>query len=194
MDNSKESKGPSMQTTDSVLSQALYRSPIGLIRVLAVDAGLTRITVEAGPVAARPSLLTGQMASDVTGRSAFHHLKACLWQLDEYFEGRRQGFDLPLHLEGSAYQIALLRQILEVPYGETRTLREVTTSLDDRPIPRDSERRSVNPLPIVIPCHRISSWGDSTLGYEFPPGGREYLLELERGQATTLRTGTGTPG
>ncbi|MGH9480479.1 MAG: methylated-DNA--[protein]-cysteine S-methyltransferase [Terriglobales bacterium] len=105
-------------------------------------------------------------------------------QLRDYFNRRRRDFDLPLDLEGTAFQQKVWRALLAIPYGKTASYADVA-----RAIRRPRAFRAVgganrrNPLPIVVPCHRVIGSDGALVGY----GGRSglgikaQLLALERG-------------
>ena len=101
-------------------------------------------------------------------------------QLQEYFAGERKAFDLPLHLSGTEFQVSVLEALQKIPYGETVSYGEIA-----RRIGRPKARRAVgaangrNPIPIVVPCHRvIGSSGDMT-GFGGGIDTKEALLRLE---------------
>ncbi len=101
-------------------------------------------------------------------------------QLDEYFAGERREFDLPLHLSGTEFQVSVLRALRDIPYGETVSYGEIA-----KRIGRPKAVRAVgaangrNPLPVVVPCHRvIGSTGDLT-GFGGGLDTKEALLRLE---------------
>lgn len=101
-------------------------------------------------------------------------------QLQEYFAGERREFDLPLKLSGTEFQVSVLEALLAIPYGETTSYGEIA-----RRIGRPKAVRAVgaangrNPLPIVVPCHRvIGSTGDLT-GFGGGLDTKEALLRLE---------------
>ncbi len=101
-------------------------------------------------------------------------------QLREYFDGERREFDLPVRLGGTEFQVSVLEALQEIPYGETRSYGEIA-----RRIGRPKAVRAVgaangrNPIPIVVPCHRvIGSTGDLT-GFGGGLDTKEALLRLE---------------
>ena len=101
-------------------------------------------------------------------------------QLTEYFAGTRRDFDLPLQLNGTDFQVSVLAALQEIPYGETVSYGEIA-----RRIGRPKAVRAVgaangrNPIPIVVPCHRvIGSSGDLT-GFGGGLDTKEALLRLE---------------
>ena len=101
-------------------------------------------------------------------------------QLREYFSGERRDFDLPLKLSGTEFQVSVLEALQGIPYGETTSYGEIA-----RRIGRPKAVRAVgaangrNPIPIVVPCHRvIGSTGDLT-GFGGGLDTKEALLRLE---------------
>ena len=101
-------------------------------------------------------------------------------QLSEYFRGERKDFDLPLKLDGTEFQISVLEALREIPYGETTSYGAIA-----KQIGRPKAMRAVgaangrNPIPIIVPCHRvIGSTGDLT-GFGGGLDTKEALLRLE---------------
>ncbi len=101
-------------------------------------------------------------------------------QLEEYFAGDRTDFDLPLKIEGTEFQVSVLKALQEIPYGQTVSYGEIA-----KRIGRPKAVRAVgaangrNPIPIVVPCHRvIGSSGDLT-GFGGGLDTKEALLRLE---------------
>ena len=101
-------------------------------------------------------------------------------QLQEYFAGERKAFNLPLHLSGTEFQVSVLEALQKIPYGETVSYGEIA-----KRIGRPRAMRAVgaangrNPIPIVVPCHRvIGSSGDMT-GFGGGIDTKEALLRLE---------------
>jgi methylated-DNA-[protein]-cysteine S-methyltransferase len=101
-------------------------------------------------------------------------------QLEEYFAGRRTEFDLPLDLAGTAFQQRAWLALTEIPYGETRTYAEQASRLGlahgARAVGGANAR---NPLPVVVPCHRLIGASGSLTGYAGGIGRKERLLRLE---------------
>jgi methylated-DNA-[protein]-cysteine S-methyltransferase len=106
-------------------------------------------------------------------------------QLHEYFAGKRTGFDLPLAPRGTEFQRSVWRQLQEIPYGETISYGELARRVGNPKASRAvGSANGKNPLPIVIPCHRVIA-GNGTLG-GFGGGlpTKQTLLALE--QATSI--------
>ena len=155
-------------------------SPIGPLLVGATSRGLCRISFDA---AAEPNSelerlagLFGPRVLRVSGR-----LDAVRRQLDDYFEGRRRAFELEVDLTGvPAFQQEVLRKLALVPYAETSTYGGLAVRVG-----RPKAARAVggalnrNPVPIVLPCHRIVGASGSLVGYAGGLERKRALLDLE---------------
>ncbi len=117
---------------------------------------------------------------DAAGSTETPLLQEAKNQLAEYFAGDRQVFDLPLNPEGTDFQQAVWQQMLAIPYGETKTYGDLATSLK-------SAARAVggacgkNPIPIIIPCHRVMGANGKLTGFSGGEGisTKQALLRLE---------------
>ena len=102
-------------------------------------------------------------------------------QLEEYFRGERPGFDLPLDARGTPFQRRCWQALLEIPYGQTRTYAQQAQAVGS---PRACRAVGIathrNPLPILIPCHRVVGADGSLTGYAGGLGIKEKLLEIEQ--------------
>jgi methylated-DNA-[protein]-cysteine S-methyltransferase len=102
-------------------------------------------------------------------------------QLDEYFEGKRKVFDLPLAPLGTRFQLSVWQALREIPFGETRSYSQIA----DR-VKNAKSRRAVgmannrNPIAIIIPCHRVIGKKGGLVGYAGGLAVKEYLLALEK--------------
>lgn len=102
-------------------------------------------------------------------------------QLNEYFAGERFDFDLPLQLKGSVFQKQVWNELLKIPYGKTISYGELAERIDSPGGMRAvGAANGQNPIPIIVPCHRVIAADGSLGGYT---GGLEIkhkLLELEQ--------------
>jgi methylated-DNA-[protein]-cysteine S-methyltransferase len=102
-------------------------------------------------------------------------------QLREYFAGKRTGFDLPLAPKGTDFQRAVWRQLQEIPYGETISYGELARRVGNPKAARAvGSANGSNPLPIVIPCHRVIAGDGSIGGFGGGLPTKEILLALEQ--------------
>ena len=107
-------------------------------------------------------------------------LQVCLQQLQEYFEGRRTEFSLPLDPEGTEFQKRVWNRLLEIPFGETLTYGEQSAELGDvKAIRAVAAANGRNPLAIIIPCHRVIGADGSLTGYAGGLWRKKWLLDHE---------------
>ena len=101
-------------------------------------------------------------------------------QLEEYFEGKRKVFDLPLEQEGTEFQKKVWNALEEIPYGETRTYKEVAKMVGNEKASRAvGMANNKNNIPIIIPCHRVIGSNGKLVGYALGLDMKKYLLDLE---------------
>lgn len=126
---------------------------------------------------------------------AFHHLKKkeemeekntellqeVKRQLEEYFSGRLQNFDLPLKPKGTDFQKQVWKALLTIPYGETKSYGDIAKQIGkEKAVRAVGGANHVNPISIVIPCHRVIGKNGNLTGYGGGLEVKEKLLELER--------------
>jgi methylated-DNA-[protein]-cysteine S-methyltransferase len=108
-------------------------------------------------------------------------------QLREYFAGKRDEFDLPLAPEGTEFQQEVWRAVAAIPYGETRSYGEIARQIGKADAVRAvGAANGQNPLPIVIPCHRVIGSDGRLTGYGGGLPLKKRLLELESRQRALL--------
>lgn len=101
-------------------------------------------------------------------------------QLREYFEHKRKVFDLPMEIIGTDFQKRVWKELLKIPYGETISYKELAIKLGNLKTIRAAARANgANPLPIIIPCHRVIGSNGKLVGYGGGLDVKEKLLELE---------------
>jgi methylated-DNA-[protein]-cysteine S-methyltransferase len=106
-------------------------------------------------------------------------------QLDEYFDGRRTDFDLPLAMAGSEFQRRVWRALQDIPYGETVSYGEQARRLGPPATPRNvGATNGRNPISIIVPCHRVIGSDGSLTGYGGGLERKRMLLDLEAGALT----------
>lgn len=151
-----------------MLAHEVLESPIGALLLIADDAGLTEIRM--APFEAPAEALN----------PAHPILAAARAQLGAYFAGERQTFELPLAPAGSAFQRSVWTALQQVPYGTTIGYGEQARRLGSPTAARAvGAANGRNPLPIVIPCHRVIGAGGALTGYSGGLWRKEWLLRHE---------------
>ena len=108
-------------------------------------------------------------------------IKKAAKQLEEYLAGKRKDFDLPLEPIGTEFQKKVWQALCDIPYGETRSYKEVAIAVGNPKASRAvGMANNRNPLGIVIPCHRVIGANGAMVGYAGGLGVKSQLLELER--------------
>ena len=158
----------------------VVESPVGALLVAATDRGLLRVsfdgdrdpeeTLEGIARIAGPRVLRAPRA-----------IAAVQLELDEYFAGRRHAFDLEIDLRGqAAFTVSVLGELARVPYGHTATYGELASRAGSPKAARAVGMvMNRNPVPIVLPCHRIVGASGSLVGYGGGLERKEKLLRLE---------------
>ncbi len=102
-------------------------------------------------------------------------------QLDEYFQGKRTTFSLPFKLIGTTFQLAVWKELQNIPYGQTTSYKEIAQKINKPKAYRAvGMANNKNPLPIIIPCHRVIGSNGKLIGYAGGLKLKNYLLELEK--------------
>jgi methylated-DNA-[protein]-cysteine S-methyltransferase len=119
-------------------------------------------------------------------------LTAAAAQLQEYFAGRRRRFDLPLDPQGTEFQRRVWKALEAIPYGQTRNYRQVAESVGaPRAVRAVGAANGRNPLPIVVPCHRVIGADGKLVGYAGGLPVKRVLLDIEKNGATTREATAG---
>ena len=102
-------------------------------------------------------------------------------QLEEYFAGQRQTFNLPLRPQGTNFQRRVWKELLQIPYGQTATYGQIAHRIGNPNAARAvGQACNANPIPIFIPCHRVVGTNDRLTGFALGLDVKSALLELER--------------
>ncbi len=153
-------------------------SPIGALLLAGDGIRLTHVGFQGGPHPQRPQ------RDWTAARGPF---EAAITQLEEYFAGRRREFDLPLAPQGTDFQRRVWRELTTIAYGQTISYSELARRIGN---PRASRAvglaNGANPLPIVVPCHRVIGANGSLTGFGGGLPIKQALLALEGALATEL--------
>lgn len=147
-------------------------SPVCPILLAGDEAGLKHVI-----------FLKGEKNVEIPGNWVKHRefFREAERQLEAYFSGKLKSFDLKLAAEGTDFQKTVWRALCEIPYGETRTYKDVASSIG-----RPKASRAVglannrNPIAIIVPCHRVIGSTGKLVGYASGLEVKEFLLKLEK--------------
>ncbi len=143
-------------------------SPIGTLRLCAGGGSLRAIEFEGHYTPGEPDDHDDPILAD------------CARQLEQYFAGELRQFDLPLEPGGTAFQRAVWRALADIPYGQVCSYRDIARRLDKPGAVRAvGAANGRNPLPLVVPCHRVIGSDGSLTGYAGGLAVKTKLLELE---------------
>jgi methylated-DNA-[protein]-cysteine S-methyltransferase len=154
-------------------------SPVGRLLLVATDGALSRVDMMA-----RDGFRAGDDVGNGVDNPRHPVLRLAARQLDEYFAGARTRFELPLRLDGTAFQRRVWQALTEIPYGETRSYGALA-----RALARPGASRAVgsangrNPVGIIVPCHRVIASDGSLGGYAGGMPAKRWLLALEAAPA-----------
>jgi O-6-methylguanine DNA methyltransferase len=161
------------------IAYAHMDSPLGPVWIATTETGICAVRLGNGQPEEFFTWLSRHIGPEPPRKDA-KPLVAALTQLREYFSRKRREFDLPLDTRGTPFQEATWAEVARIPYGTTTTYGEIA-----RLIGRPRATRAVggaisaNPLPIVIPCHRVIGAKGSLVGYGAGLAAKAALLQLE---------------
>lgn len=153
----------------------LFESPSGVrLALVASDRGLREIRFDG---------LIPQGAES-GGNAVLNETAA---QLTRYFAGELRRFELPLDLRGTDFQLRVWRELCEIPYGETRAYGQIARAIGlPAAVRAVGAANGRNPIPIVVPCHRVIGANGKLIGFGGGLDMKRVLLSLERGETNLI--------
>lgn len=146
------------------------------------------LRVTAGPAGIRSIEINPRREASGTRNDGNEMLVEAATQLREYFAGRRRRFELPLDPQGTEFQRRVWKALEEIPYGETRSYRDIAIAVNlPRAVRAVGAANGRNPLPVVVPCHRVIGVDGKLVGYAGGLRLKQMLLELEKQQVESTR-------
>ena len=146
---------------------ACYRSEIGPFEVIGKQKGILAMTFNKDPL--------------VTDHDLPACMTECLRQLEEYFKGRRRKFNIPLLLKGTDFQKAVWRQLQKIPFGRTASYGDVARAIGrPRAFRAVGNANNKNPIPLIIPCHRVIGSDGKLVGFGGGIWRKQWLLDHEK--------------
>lgn len=159
---------------------AEFESPIGELRIASTEAGIAYL----GLPRSGGRGFAGWLSRSVPGarrNAAFAPNRDAIRQVLEYLDGKRTLFDVPLDLRGTPFQCAVWQALLAIPYGETRSYAEIARGVDNPGAVRAvGTANGANPVPLIVPCHRVIQSGGKLGGYGGGLDLKRRLLAMEQ--------------
>lgn len=154
------------------LSICTYKSPVGLLYLVASDQGLQ------GVYKKRPVVKSDSTKGNLKVREKI--LKQTQTQLDQYFKGQRNHFDLALDFQGTAFQKKVWNALLGIPFGVTASYKDVAHQIrNPKAVRAVGSANGKNPICIIVPCHRVIAADGSIGGYSGGLKMKKQLLQIE---------------
>lgn len=159
------------------VAYAAIDSPLGTLTLAATERGLVRLAYS------RPEELLAELASRISPRvmEAPARLDPVRRELDEYFDGHRRDFDVALDWSLTrGFVQRVLRATARVPFGDVTTYKEVASAAGSpRAVRAAGNALGANPIPLIVPCHRVLRTGGGLGGYTGGVEVKQRLLEIE---------------
>ncbi len=147
---------------------AIYETKFGYFKMEYQDGNITSF-----------KKILDEVATDFGTKTAL--TDSAFGQLLAYFDGKRKTFDLPYQLNGSDFQKKVWSALLCIPYGETRSYKEIAIAIGNPKASRAvGMANNKNPLHILVPCHRVIGAGGKLVGYAGGLAMKEALLHMEK--------------
>jgi methylated-DNA-[protein]-cysteine S-methyltransferase len=144
-----------------------YDSPIGILEISGTEEGVTGVHFVDKKVDPEPAIPLP--------------LKDCYRQLYEYFVGDRKEFALKLQLEGTSFQKRVWNQLMKIPYGKTKSYKDVAKAIrNEKAVRAVGGANGKNSFAIIVPCHRVIAHDGTLGGYGGGLWRKEWLLEHEK--------------
>lgn len=149
-------------------------SPVGILKLVAQDAALVAVLWEhENPKRVR----LAELIEDIQHPILLETQK----QLNEYFAGQRQKFDVPLYFEGTEFQQKVWQALLTIPFGETRSYKQIAEQIGNvKAVRAVGAANGKNPISIIAPCHRVVGTNGKLVGFAGGLENKDILLKIEK--------------
>lgn len=163
-----------------IVHTAEFESPIGALRIASSEKGLAYLGLPRSGGRGFAGWLS-RAAPGAQRNAAFAPNREAIRQVLEYLDGKRTDFDVPLDLRGTPFQQTVWRALLAIPYGETRSYADVARSVGKPDAVRAvGTANGANPVPLIVPCHRVIQSGGKLGGYGGGLDLKRRLLAMEQ--------------
>ena len=158
-----------------------FNSPIGLLTIASTEKGICWI--EFGGIEDnifRLQRFTNKWLKEYKLVESKAPLQEAIAQLNDYLTKRRQSFELPLDLYGTPFQKLVWNTLMQIPFGEVRSYKDVAIQMNaPKSVRAIGSANHYNPVPIIVPCHRVIGSNGNLVGYRGGTEIKKYLLSLE---------------
>lgn len=156
------------------LSYLFLDSPVGRLQLVAHETALVAVIWEnENPNRVRLAELIEDPQHPI--------LLKTVQQLNEYFQGKRQKFDLPLDFEGTEFQQKVWQALLTIPFGETRSYKQIAEQVGNvKAVRAVGAANGKNPISIIAPCHRVVGANGKLVGFAGGLENKDILLKIEK--------------
>ncbi|MGE8683798.1 MAG: methylated-DNA--[protein]-cysteine S-methyltransferase [Acinetobacter sp.] len=156
------------------LSYLFLDSPVGRLKLVAHETALVAVIWEnENPNRVRLAELVENPQHPI--------LLKTVQQLNEYFQGKRQKFDLPLDFEGTEFQQKVWQALLTIPFGETRSYKQIAEQVGNvKAVRAVGAANGKNPISIIAPCHRVVGANGKLVGFAGGLENKDILLKIEK--------------
>lgn len=156
-----------------------YLSPIGFIKIYSDETSIIALTI--GSRENNKKYIWDNYEKYVLKNRTPKILEEAKKQIDEYFKGKRKKFELKLKIEGTDFQKKVWNALLEIPYGETRSYKQIAEMIGNPKAFRAvGLANNKNKIGIIIPCHRVIGANGKLVGYASGLENKRFLLDLEK--------------
>ena len=151
-----------------MLHYCIYTSPVGKLLLAGDETGLQHIQFECN------------IKIDDNWQQNTQMFEPVIIQLDEYFNNKRQNFDVKLNPQGTEFQKSVWKRLAKIDFGKTKYYAEIAQEINNPKAARAiGMANNKNPIPIIIPCHRVIGKNGSLTGFAGGLGVKQQLLDLE---------------
>ena len=165
--------------SSTIVFRTTLETPLGSWMIAGTNQGLCFLAFDSDNAAESFARFVQRLGTDVQVSEARGELDTAVRQLREYAAGERHEFDLPLDLHGTEFELAVWAELGRIPFGETRTYGDIARALGDAGASRAvGGANGRNPLPVVVPCHRVVA-ANGLGGFSGGAGIKERLLSHE---------------
>lgn len=167
------------QSKEIILTTTI-ETPLGMMFAAASKKGIVMLCYFTPfNIEARIDILKQNLEVDIIP-SECEYFDMLRTQLDEYFNNKRESFELPMQLIGSSFQIQVWKELLTIPYGQTQTLSRIASKINIKSKKALESPCAQNMLNIIVPCHRVLKDDGSFNVYAGGDDKKEFLLNLEK--------------